>query len=88
MTSALFDHFDFFMAPSHERTCWAFGLGLPMFIALVAAAGGAGMADVEITSAHFDRGKKGIEAADPSHQTAVAAERSALEEKGAGKGQA
>lgn len=33
LTSALFAHFDFFMAPSYERTCWALGLGLPMFLA-------------------------------------------------------
>ena len=32
ITSALFDHIDFFMAPSHERTHWALGVGLPMFI--------------------------------------------------------
>jgi hypothetical protein len=28
----LFGHFDYFVAPSHERTNWAIGLGLPMFI--------------------------------------------------------
>ncbi|SYZ73469.1 hypothetical protein TRIP_C21587 [Candidatus Zixiibacteriota bacterium] len=31
-TLALFDQFDFLVAPSHERTNWAMGLGLPMFI--------------------------------------------------------
>jgi hypothetical protein len=30
---ALFGTFDYFVAPSHERTNWALGLGLPMFIA-------------------------------------------------------
>jgi hypothetical protein len=30
--SRFFPHFDYFMAPSHERTNWAVGLGLPMFI--------------------------------------------------------
>jgi hypothetical protein len=28
----LFELFDYFVAPSHERTNWAVGLGLPMFI--------------------------------------------------------
>jgi hypothetical protein len=28
----LFDNFDYIVAPSHERTNWAAGLGLPMFI--------------------------------------------------------
>ncbi|MCP4705405.1 MAG: hypothetical protein GY865_12450 [candidate division Zixibacteria bacterium] len=28
----LFEHFDYFVAPSHERTNWALGLGIPMFI--------------------------------------------------------
>jgi len=32
LTSKLFPFFDYFMAPSHERTNWALGLGLPMFI--------------------------------------------------------
>ncbi|MCH9024096.1 MAG: hypothetical protein IH931_02070, partial [candidate division Zixibacteria bacterium] len=27
-----FEELDFFVAPSHERTNWALGLGLPMFI--------------------------------------------------------
>jgi hypothetical protein len=31
-TSTLFAHFDYFVAPSHERSNWAMGLGLPMFI--------------------------------------------------------
>jgi hypothetical protein len=31
-TAKLFKHFDYFVAPSHERTNWALGLGLPMFI--------------------------------------------------------
>jgi len=31
-TAALFKYFDYFVAPSHERTNWAVGLGLPMFI--------------------------------------------------------
>ncbi len=30
-TARLFDRFDYFVAPSHERTNWALGLGLPMF---------------------------------------------------------
>ena len=29
---ALFRHFDYFVAPPHERTNWALGLGLPMYI--------------------------------------------------------
>ncbi|MEE8404251.1 MAG: hypothetical protein V3S17_02550, partial [candidate division Zixibacteria bacterium] len=32
LTCNLFEKFDFFVAPSHERTNWAMGLGLPMFI--------------------------------------------------------
>jgi hypothetical protein len=32
LSSRLFPHFDFFVAPAHERTNWAVGLGLPMFI--------------------------------------------------------
>lgn len=32
LTNRLFSHFDYFVAPSHERTNWALGLGLPMFI--------------------------------------------------------
>jgi len=31
-TSKLFHTFDYFVAPSHERTNWALGLGLPMII--------------------------------------------------------
>ncbi len=31
-TAGLFDRFDYLVAPSHERTNWALGLGLPMFI--------------------------------------------------------
>ncbi|MEW6051587.1 MAG: hypothetical protein AB1644_11090 [Candidatus Zixiibacteriota bacterium] len=31
-TAQLFPQFDYFMAPSHERTNWALGLGLPMFV--------------------------------------------------------
>lgn len=31
-TAQLFPIFDYFVAPSHERTNWALGLGLPMFI--------------------------------------------------------
>jgi len=31
-TEILFRHFDYFVSPSHERTNWALGLGLPMFI--------------------------------------------------------
>ncbi|MGD8866593.1 MAG: hypothetical protein PVI01_03170 [Gemmatimonadales bacterium] len=31
-TARLFERFDYFVAPSHERTNWALGLGLPMFI--------------------------------------------------------
>ena len=30
-TGHLFGRFDYFVAPSHERTNWALGLGLPMF---------------------------------------------------------
>jgi len=30
-TARLFHRFDYFVAPSHERTNWALGLGLPMF---------------------------------------------------------
>jgi len=32
LTARIFGHFDFFVAPSHERTNWAVGLGIPMFI--------------------------------------------------------
>jgi len=32
LTARFFPQFDFIMAPSHERTNWALGLGLPMFI--------------------------------------------------------
>lgn len=31
-TLKLFRHLDYFVAPSHERTNWAAGLGLPMFV--------------------------------------------------------
>ncbi|UCE23592.1 MAG: hypothetical protein JSU74_09840, partial [Candidatus Zixiibacteriota bacterium] len=31
-TEKLFGLFDYFVSPSHERTNWALGLGLPMFI--------------------------------------------------------
>jgi hypothetical protein len=31
-TAHLFPTFDYFVAPSHERTNWALGLGLPMFV--------------------------------------------------------
>ncbi len=31
-TAALFHYYDYFVAPSHERSNWALGLGLPMFI--------------------------------------------------------
>jgi hypothetical protein len=31
LTSDLFPQFDYFAGPSHERTNWALGLGLPMF---------------------------------------------------------
>ncbi len=31
-TSRLFPYYDYFVAPSHERTNWALGLGLPMFV--------------------------------------------------------
>ncbi len=31
-TSSFFQHFDYFVAPSHERANWALGLGLPMFV--------------------------------------------------------
>lgn len=32
LTARLFDRFDYFVAPSHERSNWALGLGLPMFV--------------------------------------------------------
>lgn len=32
ITASWFSEFDYFVAPSHERTNWALGLGLPMFI--------------------------------------------------------
>jgi hypothetical protein len=32
MTAALFPEFDYFVAPAHERTNWALGLGLPMYL--------------------------------------------------------
>ena len=32
LTSRLFSLFDFFVAPPHERSNWALGLGLPMFL--------------------------------------------------------
>ena len=32
LTCRFFEKLDFFVAPSHERTNWALGLGLPMFI--------------------------------------------------------
>jgi hypothetical protein len=32
LTAAHFNEFDYFVSPSHERTNWALGLGLPMFI--------------------------------------------------------
>ncbi len=32
LTERLFGGFDYVMAPSHERTNWALGLGLPMFV--------------------------------------------------------
>jgi len=32
ITAELFPSFDYLVAPSHERTNWALGLGLPMFI--------------------------------------------------------
>jgi len=32
LTTARFEEFDYFVAPSHERTGWALGLGLPMFV--------------------------------------------------------
>ncbi len=32
LTAKNFEHFDYLVAPSHERTNWALGLGLPMFI--------------------------------------------------------
>jgi hypothetical protein len=32
-TSQFFPQFDLFVAPAHERSHWALGLGLPMFIA-------------------------------------------------------
>ncbi|MEW6412372.1 MAG: hypothetical protein AB1483_07850 [Candidatus Zixiibacteriota bacterium] len=31
-TTSLFRYFDYFVSPSHERTNWALGLGLPMFV--------------------------------------------------------
>ncbi len=31
-TSRLFPYFDYFAAPSHERSNWALGIGLPMFV--------------------------------------------------------
>ncbi len=31
-TEKLFEYFDYFVSPSHERTNWALGLGIPMFI--------------------------------------------------------
>jgi hypothetical protein len=31
-TSRLYPYFDYFVAPSHERSNWALGLGLPMFV--------------------------------------------------------
>lgn len=34
LTAGLFDRFDYFVAPAHERTHWALGLGLPMFVLL------------------------------------------------------
>jgi hypothetical protein len=32
LTARYFQHFDYFVAPSHERTNWAVGLGIPMFV--------------------------------------------------------
>jgi hypothetical protein len=32
LTADYFPQFDYFLAPAHERTNWALGLGLPMFI--------------------------------------------------------
>ena len=32
ITAARFAEFDFFVAPSHERSNWALGLGIPMFV--------------------------------------------------------
>jgi hypothetical protein len=32
LTARIFEDFDFVVGPSHERTNWAVGLGLPMFI--------------------------------------------------------
>lgn len=32
LTCKIFERLDFFVAPSHERTNWAMGLGIPMFI--------------------------------------------------------
>jgi hypothetical protein len=32
LTDCLFRHFDYFVAPAHERVNWAMGLGLPMFV--------------------------------------------------------
>ncbi len=31
LVATLFDHVDYLVAPSHERTNWALGLGIPMF---------------------------------------------------------
>lgn len=31
-TEILFKYFDYFVSPSHERTNWALGLGIPMFV--------------------------------------------------------
>lgn len=32
LTAGLFERLDYFVAPSHERTNWAVGLGVPMFV--------------------------------------------------------
>jgi len=32
LTLSVFDRFDYFLGPAHERTNWAIGLGLPMFV--------------------------------------------------------
>jgi hypothetical protein len=32
LTVRIFEHFDYIVGPSHERTNWAVGLGLPLFI--------------------------------------------------------
>jgi hypothetical protein len=32
LTVSLFSDFDYFVSPAHERTQWAIGLGLPMFV--------------------------------------------------------